>query len=323
MREGWCVKMVESKSYAPVKNRSLPYIRTAYPSQLSLPDANLAKISRYLTQAIFLEVCTHPKPGLVTRASNGAHEDMSILTFAMSSAVLAEAFSHLQAMGAQHRQSLPELFVKVREYGRKIEEELLAVTKGINTQRGILFLGGIVSAAAGYAWQQGENVNSLPQLVAAMTKGLVARELEFLERPAVTYGEQLYYKYGITGIRGEVEAGLPSVIKVGLPALQEAFAKQADLNTALVHTLLALMSVVEDSNVLWRTDIDTGTQVKLLSADILKQGSVFTQRGRAKIENLQKKFELQRISPGGSADLLSVTIALYLLEHKEFPVKIL
>lgn len=49
-----------------------------YTCKLSPFDADLQKVGQYLTQAILLEVSTHPKPGLVTRLSNGAHKDMSI-----------------------------------------------------------------------------------------------------------------------------------------------------------------------------------------------------------------------------------------------------
>lgn len=76
-----------------------------------------------------MEVCVHPKPGLVTRHGGGAHTDMSILTFAAGSAVLAKAFSDLQILGMKHNGNYQELFGKVRRYGVSAEQELLRVTK--------------------------------------------------------------------------------------------------------------------------------------------------------------------------------------------------
>lgn len=290
-----------------------------YTCKLSPFDADLQKVGQYLTQAILLEVSTHPKPGLVTRLSNGAHKDMSIFTFMMSSAVLSKAFNDLQDIGQAHRGTLAELFCKLRSYGVGAEAELLRVTKGVNTQRGILFAGGIVSAVSGYAMNMGLSRDALLPMIKEMAAGLVARELKNLDHAAMTAGEKLYYKYGITGIRGEVENGFPSVVNYGLPALEDAFNKGATINDALVHALIALMTVVEDSNVIWRTDYETLLEVQRIAKDILNLGSVFTEKGRMAIAETERYFLQRRISPGGSADLLSVTITLYLLEHKEFP----
>ena len=82
--------------------------------QLSAKSETLRQMSMFLTQAVFMEVCVHPKPGLVTRHGSGAHTDMSILTFAAGSAVLAKAFSDLQILGMKHNGNYQELFGKVR-----------------------------------------------------------------------------------------------------------------------------------------------------------------------------------------------------------------
>lgn len=298
-------------------------ILSDYSYQLSPFNAELLKVSQYLTQAILLEVSTHPKPGLVTRNSNGSHTDMTIFTFMMSSAVLSKAFYELQEIGCAHDGPVKELFFKVRNYGVEVEKELLDVTKGVNTQRGILFAGGILSAAAGFACRQNIETNQILEVVKEMTEGLVEQELRSIKHEPKTYGEKLFREYGITGIRGEVEAGFPCVVNYGLPAMKEAFARGASINDALLYALLNLMTVVEDSNVLWRTNIKIALRVKSIAKDILRAGSVFSNAGRILIEDACKSFELQRISPGGCADLLSITIALYLLENKRFPYAIL
>lgn len=301
------------------RQQTIPPLNKLHTCQLSPFDADLKRVSQYLSQAILLEVTTHPKPGLVTRMSNGAHNDMSIFTFMMSSAVLGKAFHDLQSIGQAHRGSLPELFKKVRTYGVQAEKELLQVTNGVNTQRGILFAGGIVSAASGYAMNMGLAKESLIAIVKEMTAGIVASELVNNKHKAMTAGEKLYHKYKITGIRGEVERGFPSVVNYGLPALNEALVKGASLNDALVHALLALMTVVEDSNVIWRTNYETLLEVQKEAKRILQLGSMFTPEGKAAIAAAEQSFLQRRISPGGSADLLSITITLYLLAQKEFP----
>ena len=305
-----------------VDSNEIKIIDQFYACRLSSFNIDLQKTSQYLTQAILLEVGAHPKPGLVTRASNGSHSDMSLLTFMMSSAVLSKAFQDLQDIGAAHQGTLQELFAKIRAYGVTEEQELLRVTKGVNTQRGILFAGGIVSGIAGYAMSKGLDWNALLPLVKEMTAGLVDKELRRLGRAERTAGEKLYREYGITGIRGEVENGFPSVMNHGLPALTEAFAKGASLNDALIHALLALMTVTQDSNVVWRADLATLREVQRIAADILAKGGVFTDAGRQALNEASNYFVSRRISPGGSADLLSITITFYLLANKEFPTDI-
>lgn len=286
-------------------------------------NADLLNVSLYLSQAILLEVATAPKPGLVTRLGNGAHRDMSIFTFMMSSAVLGRAFQEILEVGRNHEGDVSELLAEIRRYGVGLEQELLRTTKNVNTQRGILFAGGVLAGAAGYAAGRNLPTEALPEVVRQMTAGIVRRELESLDRPAKTYGEKLYARYGITGIRGEVEHGFPSVMNKGLPALREAFDRGANINDAQLHGLIALMTVVEDSNVLWRSDWETAQEVKLIAGEILHKGSVFTEEGRALIEKACRDFEERNISPGGCADLLSITIAMYLLENKEFPCAII
>lgn len=45
-----------------------------------------------------------------------------------------------------------------------------------------------------------------------------------------------------------------------------------------MHALIALMTVVEDSNVIWRTDYDTLLEVQRIANNILSLGSVFTEK---------------------------------------------
>ena len=291
-----------------------------------LDRESLGRMGQFLTQAIFLEVSAHPKPGLVTRVDNGSHRDMSILTFAVSSAVLSKSFYDLLAMGAAHEGSLPELLKKARRYGALSERELLQSTKNVNTQRGILFSGGILSLAAGAMLKKDmkASVKNICQKARDLTAGLVEKELRSLSAERrLTAGERLFQEHGITGIRGEVEKGFPSVTATGLPALKEAFARGASLNDALVHALLALMTAAEDSNVVWRSGYGKLSYVQETASCIIAADSIFTERGRVLLDRACAEFAKERISPGGSADLLAIAIALYLLENRQFPVAII
>ena len=182
-----------------------------------------------LFQGILLDVCSCPKPGLVSTISMGSHRDMNILTFMVGSAVISSTFTLCAQAGRNPTGKANELLPILRKIGIVSEKRLLEATKGVNTQRGILFAGGILCGAAGFLSQKGDiNLKELFNITTRITKGLVEKELIGLaaNKKKLTAGEQLFLKYKATGIRGEVEKGFPSVQKNGLPAFKEAMEKK-------------------------------------------------------------------------------------------------
>ena len=178
-----------------------------------------------IVNAALLEVSSHPKPGLVTPLSDGAHDDMDLQTFMVSTAAIAPCFYLCAQCGLDHRGTPRTLLPKIREIGREYERHLLNSTGGVNTQRGLLFSGGVVCAAAGLLsrYPVPYSAADLFAKAAEITEGICAGELRNRDRdePA-TAGEVLFERFGTLGIRGEVEAGFPTVRTAGLPGLAAA-----------------------------------------------------------------------------------------------------
>ena len=84
---------------------------------------------------------------------------------------------------------------------------------------------------------------------------------------------------------------------------------------------MSLLTVTEDSNILWRTDKQILDKVQKQATKALELGSIFSQSGQDYIEFLERDFIKQRISPGGTADLLSITLAMYLMENRDAKIK--
>ncbi len=281
-------------------------------------------ISEKAVQAMLYEVSATPKPGLVDRHNSGAHEDMNFYTFMSSSAVLNNTFYKCAQISEKHRKvNYRNLLSYIRPIGIEGEKKMFRATGGVNTHKGLIFSLGIISAVAGMMYTQSSKVNidsvEICFKVMEVTKGIIKRELEQIKKKELTNGELLYKKYGVKGIRGEVESGFATVRKYGLPTLKK-FVKDENFNDVLVQVLLNLMIHTEDSNVLSRHDLNTLEYVQVNAKQAIDLGGMFTKEGRKKIRDMDKKFIKKNISPGGSADLLAVTLLLYFLENKKLMI---
>jgi triphosphoribosyl-dephospho-CoA synthetase len=240
---------------------------------------------------------------------------MDYFTFLRSTSSIAAAMYRCAQTGISENFSILNF---IRSIGIKAENDMLASTNGVNTQKGLLFLGGIACAAAGSCIRMKKNVNRLniSAECSAITEGIVERELKDLNNKAnMTNGEKIYLDYGITGIRGEVVKGLPSVMNTGLPIYEAALKSGLDLNKALVQALIGLMTVVEDTVVINRSGMSGLSYMHNQAKIVLELGGMYTPEGDAFINSLDKEFISRRISPGGAADLLAITVMIHELEQ--------
>ena len=271
-------------------------------------------------EAMLYEVTCTPAPGLVDRINSGAHRDMDFYSFMASSASLAMPMARCAQAGIIHEGSLESLLPVLRIVGLEGEQAMLAATRGVNTQKGLVFLLGIMAGVAG--WLSGQKglltAETVLSSVAQMVTGIVKEELSFAaakDPQQLTAGEGLYLKYGITGIRGELAGGLPAVSKKALPALRAALHKGLPVNDALVQTLLVLMTCVDDTTVMHRHHPDKmRIWVRQHAQAVLALGGMETMEGQKGCEALDAEFISHNVSPGGVADLLAVTWFLYRLE---------
>jgi len=147
-----------------------------------------------------------------------------------------------------------------------------------------------------------------------MTAGLVEEDLSAVAAEnAATAGQRLYVQYGITGVRGQMEAGLPAVLTAGLPVLERGLMMGKTVDEAGCAALLALMTAAEDTNLIVRSDRATQQQTVEQIADLLRKDPYPT---RAQLEALDELFVKKNLSPGGSADLLAITYLLCFLNYE-------
>lgn len=280
------------------------------------------QIGALAMEAMLYEAACTPAPGLVDRVNSGAHQDMDYFSFLASSAVLEFSLMRCAEAGVRHKGELSGILPVLRYIGIEGETAMLKATCGVNTQKGLLFSLGIIAAAAGYLTARREvlSAEAICEAVAHSTAGIVRRELGNIEKPVqtLTAGEKLYRKYGITGIRGEMEAGLPGIRNFALPALKAARKAGLTINEAMVQTLLTLMACVDDTTVMNRHSPEKmRVWVKQKAEAALKSGGMYTQAGKQGIAELDEEFIKGNISPGGAADMVAAAWFIYKLEQEE------
>lgn len=279
----------------------------------ALRKEDCSNIARIAQQSLLYEVCITPKPGLVDRENNGSHRDMDIFTFMNSASALWPYFFHCAEIGSSTALLPPsETFAQLRYPGKLAQREMLRCTSGVNTHKGAIFSMGILCAAAGRLKPNKRTAEAVLAQCAAMTAGLT-EELTNPQHPR-TAGEQLYHCYGISGIRGQAEAGFPAVLHTALPTLQKGLAQGLSVNDAGCAALLHLITVVEDTNLISRSNLETRNQIAEDISQLLSQTPF---PDPAELRKLDQYFTSLNLSPGGCADLLALTFFLHFLSSPE------
>lgn len=277
-------------------------------------------ISKLAVKSLIYEVSATPKPGLVDRNNPGAHRDMDFFTFIDSSLELTDYFYECTYIGSNfYNEDKTMLLKEIRPRGIKAENDMFLATKGVNTHKGLIFSVGIICAAVGHIFREKPSIYISSQDICSLVKMIsqgITSELENLDgKEELTYGERLFIKYGSKGIRGEAETGFKTVTDHSLPIMKTLMKEELHINDVLVQVLLNLMATTEDSNILGRHNMETLSFVRDKAKTVLKHGGYLTLAGKLLVEDMDKSFIKKNISPGGSADLMAITIMLYMLEE--------
>lgn len=269
------------------------------------------RIAALAEHSLVLEIDTYPKPGLVSHVDTGSHADMDAATFARSAAVLRPYFAELAEAGARDAD-----MAVLRKIGLRAEHAMLAATGGVNTHRGAIFGLGLLCAAAGR--------RTVPGTAAcAMTLGaFVARRwgAEILGGPRLpdSHGERASRRYGVGGARREAADGFATVYGVGLPALRRARRSvPGDPEAARVDACFALIAALDDTNLLHRGGQAGLDFARATARAFVARGGIRAGDWRLRAAAAHRAFVAHRLSPGGAADLLAMSVFVDALEADE------
>ena len=282
-------------------------------------------LARHAVRALYAELALYPKPGLVSLIDNGSHTDMDASTFMRSLFALRHYFRRICHAGMQDAP-----FTQLKQLGIEAEARMMQATRGINTHRGAIFSLGLISAAAGSLHAQRRSLSA-----PALRAELLAKWGPALSRHAATlsptcsssntpasanastaplsHGLQVAAQHAASGAREEGALGLPSVFEIGLPALQTALGRGANMEQARIDTLFALMAHISDSNIYYRAGPQGAQIVREQAQSFLDQGGTRHRAWFAQARATHRLFVRHRLSPGGAADLLAATCFLQAL----------
>ena len=262
-------------------------------------------IAHMATRALQQEIDCTPKPGLVDQHDSGAHSDMDYELMQRSINALHPYFVRLALLGNNY--TLPDL-EDIRAIGIEAEQAMLQATGGVNTHKGALFSMGLAVIAS--TWTEQFAVNLLQESdYGDIDEDNPIRDIISL-RPAImrlaslfptvngTHGSQVVKTYNAKGALATAQEGYPLLFANWLPYYQE----HRNDEYALQKTLLLIMSQIDDTNILYRTNGETALRVKQEAKALFDNFSIES------IEQMNQSFIQQHISPGGAADMLALTI---------------
>ncbi len=280
------------------------------------------RLGQFATAAILHELAASPKPGLVDMKGAGAHKDMNFYTFISSAAALSPHFTKLAMAGFENALLSPaKLFIRLREMGLAAEGEMFSFTRGINTHKGAVFTIGLLAAASAYATGRygiaRPGFDTVSRIVQDMTSGICRAELTKTSS-SLSKGQKIFQLHAAPGIRQEAETGYPTIREFSLPVMRRLFHEgQYSIAPVMVYTLITLMSVTEDTNLLSRGGADALSLVKERASALLERHTQPDASFIAEVEKLDEELTGLGLSPGGSADLLAASLFLFMAEEPD------
>jgi len=270
------------------------------PSTPELPlSGTLKATGRAAVVALYDELALEPKPGLVSFADCGSHDDMDARTLLRSLFSLRLYFPRLAELGAAGAG-----FEALQREGIQAEARMLAATGGINTHRGAIFCLGLLCASAGALVARGISASPAAlrrELIACWGPALSARAL----RCSPAHGAVAARRFGLRSAGVEAALGFPVLFETTLPALLSAQQRGAAPREARLQALFETMAVLEDTNMAHRGGLAGLRHGQRLARGWLTAGGAQRPDALSHARAVHADFVARRLSPGGAADMLA------------------
>lgn len=275
-----------SRAMTHTKDEIVEFYKKTVKDFVLKSDSEILRIAEF---CLLNELMRDISLGTVTPNTNGCHNDMDMYTFFDSMDAISKGLNSLNKAHAASFQTL-------RSFGLDLEKKMYGATMGINTHKGIIFaflliLGGLMHS------------DCFGELSSKISK-LAAGSLDDFKN-VDSNGLKIYNLHGIKGARGEAVSGYKNAFANYI----EYFRNSEDLDM----TFLKIASDTEDTNIIHRAGMDVYLEYKHKLKNTLNNPD-----GLNELEGFCLNFD---ISAGGSADMISITLLLFIIEDHFESVK--
>ena len=264
-------------------------------------------------RALRMELDTPLKPGLVGPDSAGAHADMDYDLMRRGIAAIRPFFPCMARAATAE---------ELRRLGIDAEQAMMAATGGVNTHRGAIFALGLALFVAGRRMEGVDNVQVMQNRVSQLAQSIFNKSLtdSELHSTASSHGGRVVRQYGAKGAREMALEGYKDLFACWLPYYRSVKADAYGLQ----KTLLKIMSELDDTCVIHRVGYERAQEVKAEAGEIAGQaGDDGGSTGSPTVmpdlighlKDMCERYARERISPGGAADMLALTIFMDSILH--------
>jgi len=257
--------------------------RYATAFRLTPPSTAALLMSKGAETALMQELQLTPKPGLVDTADSGAHKDMDFNLMLRSIQAISPFFCRMAKAPDAHT---------LQRIGIECEQAMMKATGGVNTHRGAIFAIGLTINAALRTLQRNGCIQA-PALQKEIQN--TAAQISPISNEK---GAQAIRKYGIKGALANALEGYSLVFGPLLSALKQG--------ASPLRVLLLSMSQLEDSNIYHRGGPEAAFYLRTRASELLTEPD--DEKLSLKCATLNSELIRRNLSPGGSADMLSLTI---------------
>jgi len=304
-------------------------------------------VERCAVLATLIEVSGYPKPGNVHRTRDAAKTRFE--HFLAGSVAIGPTMRTLAEKG--HDVGTGRLSVSRIGLGSQIlraTQDSLSWQRGGNVNLGVVLLLAPLAAASGLHLPKMRHVD-LPQLrqyIEVVIGGAVPNdsvgiyqairaavpprvlgkvdELDVMDDAAL----DRIRKEGLTPLRifeecrgrdsicSEWVTGFSATFTLGYPALREALQQSGDINMAVVHAFLSILSEVPDSLIERKSGRKAALEVSRMASEVLKRGGLADSEGKKAVLEMDETLHRAGgdLNPGTTADLTAASLYLLLFE---------